>query len=97
MMDEARNPASESGPENSRQSGRGGSKISTRSSEHSIAKLMETLEAVTPKMASKEATEAAGMAQSMPASVLAGQLEKNPVDTLNKTCNNLQNQVSVYF
>ena len=89
LMDEAvSDNANESG---SRPSGRGGSKISSRSSEHSIAKLMETLQATagapTPSpslqslknQASIEANErpqvSVSMAQSMPASVLANQLQ----------------------
>ena len=116
--------------EKSRPSGRGGSKISSRSSEHSIAKLMETLHATagvtpspslqslknqpgqnsnqTPSAASAAASMsmssasscnnnqnmAVSMAQSMPASVLAGQLnEVNAVEALSKTCNSLQSQV----
>ena len=113
--------------EKTRPSGRGGSKISSRSSEHSIAKLMETLHAtagVTPSpslqslknqppqnsnhslststtASAVEATcnnnqknMAVSMAQSMPASVLTGQLnEVNAVEALSKTCNSLQSQV----
>ena len=121
---------SSSAMEKSRPSGRGGSKISSRSSEHSIAKLMETLHATagvtpspslqslknqpgqnsnqTPSAASAAASMsmssasscnnnqnmAVSMAQSMPASVLAGQLnEVNAVEALSKTCNSLQSQV----
>ena len=88
-MDEAASDnANESG---SRPSGRGGSKISSRSSEHSIAKLMETLQATaggaptpSPSLQSLKNQALAGneqpqvsvsMAQSMPASVLANQLQ----------------------
>ena len=128
-----------------RPSGSSGSKISSRSSEHSIAKLMETLEltagtgcgfkngttptasgipgssstfslstAATNNMTGTMTTPSSSdspiprnqyiMAQSMPASVLMNQLEANAVatheqqppqalDTLNKTCSSLQNQV----
>ncbi len=75
-----------------RPSGRGGSKISTRSSEHSIAKLMETLEATSGGTAGS-AMDNMMMAQSMPANVLASSLENNPVEVLSQTCNNLQGQV----
>ena len=139
LMDEAKTAngdndggvgGSSSAMEKSRPSGRGGSKISSRSSEHSIAKLMETLHATagvtpspslqslknqpgqnsnqTPSAASAAASMsmslasscnnnqnmAVSMAQSMPASVLAGQLnEVNAVEALSKTCNSLQSQV----
>ena len=125
-----------------RPSGSNGSKISSRSSEHSIAKLMETLEAtagagsllknnITPtttigipgsSSTLSLSTPATGnitgyittpsssdspvpknnqyiMAQSMPANVLTSQLGPNEqqtpqaLDTLNKTCSSLQNQV----
>ena len=129
-----------------RPSGSNGSQISSRSSEHSIAKLMETLEATAgsgtilrnnktqstigiPESNStlSLSTPATGnvtgyittpsssdspvpksnqyiMAQSMPANVLMNQLGANSanaleqhtpqaLDTLNKTCSNLQNQV----
>ena len=129
-----------------RPSGSNGSQISSRSSEHSIAKLMETLEATAgtgtllknnktqPAIGIPESsstlslsTPATGnitgyittpsssdspvpksnqyiMAQSMPANVLMNQLGANSanayeqqtpqaLDTLNKTCSNLQNQV----
>ena len=123
---------SASAMEKSRPSGRAGSKISSRSSEHSIAKLMETLHATagvtpspslqslknqpgqnsnqTPSAAASAAASmsmssaapscnnnqnmAVSMAQSMPASVLAGQLnEVTAVEALSKTCNSLQSQV----
>ena len=131
LMDEAKTANGENDvggttSEKTRPSGRGGSKISSRSSEHSIAKLMETLHAtagVTPSpslqslknqppqnsnhslststTAAVEATcnnnqknMAVSMAQSMPASVLTGQLnEVNAVEALSKTCNSLQSQV----
>ena len=134
LMDEAKTANGENDlgsggttSEKTRPSGRGGSKISSRSSEHSIAKLMETLHAtagVTPSpslqslknqppqnsnhslststTAAVEATTcnnnqknmAVSMAQSMPASVLTGQLnEVNAVEALSKTCNSLQSQV----
>ena len=67
------------------------------------AKLMETLQAVTPspslplKTTASEVTGESStnlMAQSMPASVLSGQLEQvQAVEALSKTCNNLQSQV----
>ena len=81
----------------SRPSGRGGSKISSRSSEHSIAKLMETLQATaggnavpptpSPSLQSlknqttsvtsvdEQPQVSVSMAQSMPASMLANQLQ----------------------
>ena len=137
LMDEAKTANGDNGDggggneknEKTRPSGRGGSKISSRSSEHSIAKLMETLHAtagVTPSpslqslrnqpqssqqnsnqqqlsSAASSSTvsnnnqknmTAVSMAQSMPASVLTGQLnEVNAVETLSKTCNSLQTQV----
>ena len=95
LMDEAvSDNANEVG---SRPSGRGGSKISSRSSEHSIAKLMETLQATaggnavpptpSPSLQSlknqttsvtsvdEQPQVSVSMAQSMPASMLANQLQ----------------------
>ena len=105
LMDEARLPnnSAENHELTARPSGRGGSKISSRSSEHSIAKLMEALQATagitpSPSLQSLKAKnggqEAETMAQSMPASVLSGQLnEVTAVEALSKTCNSLQSQV----
>lgn len=101
LMDEVRSaPTPCGGPEPTRPSGSGGSKISSRSSEHSIAKLMETLEATAGPQQQLTSIEESKdnnsmmMAQSMPASVMSGQLaDDNVVENLSKTCNNLQNQV----
>ena len=93
----------------SRPSGRGGSKISSRSSEHSIAKLMETLQATaggnavpptpSPSLQSlknqttsvtsvdEQPQVSVSMAQSMPASMLANQLQvrlKNYIISIEK-------------
>lgn len=100
LMDEARSSSSvmqaDFHQDVTRPSGRGGSKISSRSSEHSIAKLMETLQATAGVSPQKpQDSGVVSMAQSMPASVLCGQLntEVTAVESLSKTCNSLQNQV----
>ena len=90
-------------------SGQAGSKISSRTSEHSIAKLMETLEATAGGMTGSTSTMSLSsvaqsgladidgmMAQSMPASVMNQQLggqNQEAIQALNQTCSNLQCQV----
>ena len=113
----------------SRPSGRGGSKISSRSSEHSIAKLMETLQATaggnavpptpSPSLQSlknqttsvtsvdEQPQVSVSMAQSMPASMLANQLQvrlkKSPLKSRRtkkatvQNCFQIRNNVLNYF
>ena len=113
----------------SRPSGRGGSKISSRSSEHSIAKLMETLQATaggnavpptpSPSLQSlknqttsvtsvdEQPQVSVSMAQSMPASMLANQLQvrlkKSPLKSRStkkatvQNCFQIRNNVLNYF
>lgn len=83
MMD-----ATKANPDKTRPSGSFGSKISSRSSEYSIAKLMETLEATTEKLKVNEETESDTMERSKPTSE-----DTDAVKRLNDTCNSLQSQV----
>ncbi len=77
-------------PERPRPSGSFGSKISSRSSEHSIAKLMETLEATTGK---GTAAGPAGTEEESKEESKGGESSSNAVDKLSETCASLQLQV----
>ena len=76
-----------------RPSGSFGSKISSRSSEHSIAKLMETLEATASKVSiNGEDTETATVTERK-VSDQGGEEKDIAVQRLGQTCQNLQDQV----
>lgn len=89
MMDSAKSSAGEK--DKPRPSGVHGSKISSRSSEHSIARLMETLEATTGSAKTPSSGfESAGEGRSPQQSNIA---DTEAVKKLNRTCNSLQGQV----
>ncbi len=102
MMDATKTPTGAPGssdPDRPRPSGSFGSKISSRSSEHSIAKLMETLEATAGGGgggAKESSTEGAASEMSKSEHHLQQQQQRqsdSAVMKLSETCANLQSQV----
>ncbi|XP_040572673.1 uncharacterized protein Cep97 isoform X2 [Lepeophtheirus salmonis] len=78
--------ATRGNPDKPRPSGSNGSKISNRSSEHSIAKLMDTLETISSSNYCFHKTEST-------LNPNPGTEDTEAVRTLNATCSNLQSQV----